>query len=377
MEKKARRAEKNSAPFLREAEKNRKQIEKLEKENNLLVQCRKNGWRDLSRELEECTKVLEEEAKSEKANLQKQLVTINKYVKKFQAQLEDVKPSATQIETLKEIMSEVELSINSLKEQQQLRLGELLKEECMCRQEITAFEKKIEMWKKNDQRPKTPSSVKSISLSRDLPPEVRELEVFQMKNGGIYGGWDQSDHQAFLKVWTKHSGHPAYKKEARLYLPGKTLEEIEQHEEWQQKLIHLQEIKKEAIQRWRASKHREVQLKIQSQNEAGRREKEAKNQVLQHKAEVERKKVAQRLEEWREQKRKIKLEAEQRLTEKIAKRRKEKEEHHQQQGIKNATETLGRLNMGREYGVENKETGRTHGEEERKKSGSRGHTLPK
>lgn len=41
-------------------------------------------------------------------------------------------------------------------------------------------------------------------------------------------------------------------------------------------------------------------------------------------AEVERKKVAQRLEEWREQKRKIKLEAEQRLTEKIAKRRKEK-----------------------------------------------------
>lgn len=37
----------------------------LEKENNLLVQCRKNGWRDLSRELEECSKVLEEEAKSE------------------------------------------------------------------------------------------------------------------------------------------------------------------------------------------------------------------------------------------------------------------------------------------------------------------------
>lgn len=40
-------------------------IEKLEKENNLLVKCKKNGWRDLSRELEECTKVLEEEAKSE------------------------------------------------------------------------------------------------------------------------------------------------------------------------------------------------------------------------------------------------------------------------------------------------------------------------
>lgn len=40
-------------------------IEKLEKENSLLVQCKKKGWRDLSRELEELTKVLEEEAKSE------------------------------------------------------------------------------------------------------------------------------------------------------------------------------------------------------------------------------------------------------------------------------------------------------------------------
>lgn len=110
-----------------------------------------------------------------------------------------------------------------------------------------------------------------------------------------------------------------------------------------------------AIQRWRASKNREVQLKIQSQKEAERRGKEARNQVLQHKsvssllkkrclaikilvcsfclmlvcssslrAEVERKEVAQRLEDWREEKRRIKLEAEQRLTENIEKRRKEK-----------------------------------------------------
>lgn len=40
----------------------------------------------------------------------------------------------------------------------------------------------------------------AVSLSKDLPPEVRALEVFQLKTGGLYGGWDQSDHQAFLKV---------------------------------------------------------------------------------------------------------------------------------------------------------------------------------
>lgn len=46
--------------------------------------------------------------------------------------------------------------------------------------------------------------------------------------------------------------------------------------------------------------------------------------LLSSRVEVERKEVAQRLEEWREQKRNIKLEAEQTLIEKIEKRRKEK-----------------------------------------------------
>lgn len=120
---------------------------------------------------------------------------------------------------------------------------------------------------------------------------------------------------------------------------------------WNVTLYNLQ-----AIQRWRASKNREAQIKIQSQTEAERRETEAKIQhkwVEEHlfktvtwlshlvcpfcfifvcssllRTEVERKEVAQRLEEWREQKRKIKLEAEQRLTEKIEKRRKEKVSFH-------------------------------------------------
>lgn len=35
---------------------------------------------------------------------------------------------------------------------------------------------------------------------RDLPAEVRALEAFLQKTGGPYGGWDQYDHQAFLKV---------------------------------------------------------------------------------------------------------------------------------------------------------------------------------
>lgn len=45
----------------------------------------------------------------------------------------------------------------------------------------------------------------------------------------------------------KHSGELGYRKEAKLYLPGRTMEEIEQHEEWHQELIYLQDRKKEVM----------------------------------------------------------------------------------------------------------------------------------
>lgn len=61
------------------------------------------------------------------------------------------------------------------------RLGELLKEESMCRQEITAFEKKIEMWKKNDQRPKTPSNVK-VSHLHPLPLQILPYHFSLLSN---------------------------------------------------------------------------------------------------------------------------------------------------------------------------------------------------
>uniref|UniRef100_A0A665VPH2 Coiled-coil domain containing 112 n=1 Tax=Echeneis naucrates TaxID=173247 RepID=A0A665VPH2_ECHNA len=236
------------------------------------------------------------------------------------------------IEKLNEIMSDVESSINTLKEEQRSCFEELLKEEKTCRQEIAAFEKKIENWsltlKSDPKLPTTPTVRKSKPPDKDLPAEVKALDIFLQKTGGPDGGWDQYDHQAFLKIWTKHSGQQVYRKEAKLYLPGKTLEEIEHHEEWFQELTHLQDKKRKAIKRWRASKYQEHQNRINSQEEAEeaeRRKKKAKSQALLHSTEQNRKKAAQQLEEWREQKRrKEKEEEEQRLAEEIQKRRREK-----------------------------------------------------
>ncbi|KAF7668115.1 hypothetical protein LDENG_00029210 [Lucifuga dentata] len=341
-----------AAQFVKEAERIRRQVEKLERERTLSVQKRTNSWTDVSAELGDYEKLLEDERNTEKMNLQKQLANIHNGVRKFQRQLTDVKPTPELIEKLKEIMSEVEISINNLKQKQRLCFEELLKEEKTCRQEINAYEKKIENWSiavKSDPRVPSAATVKfkCLNLSRDLPAEVRALESFLQKTGGPYGGWDQYDHQAFLKVWTKHSGRAAYRTEAKLYLPGKTLEEIQQHEEWHQELIDLQDRKREAIQRWKACRQQQRQTRIQSQEgaeEAKRREEEAKSQVQQHKTEEERREAKQRLEEWREEKRRREeQEEEQRLAEEIYKRRQAKEERRRQLEVKLTVEEQLRL----------------------------------
>ncbi|XP_037632644.1 coiled-coil domain-containing protein 112 isoform X1 [Sebastes umbrosus] len=368
-----RLARQRAAQFLREAETNRRQIEKLEKERTLSVQCRKNGWTDVPGEVEEYEKVLEQERNAEKINLQKQLVKIHNGVRKFQRQLIDVKPTPELIERLKEIMSEVEISINALKEDQRSCFEELLKEERTCRQEIAAYEKKIEnlsLAVKSDSKLHPAPTVKTKPPDRDLPAEVSALEAFLLKTGGPCGGWDQYDHQAFLKVWTKHSGQPAYRKEVKLYLPGKTLEEIEQHEDWHQELIHLQDKKREAIQRWKASKHQERQTRIQRQEEteeAGRREKEAKSQAHQHRTEEERREAMRRMEQWKEEKRRNEeQEEEQRLAEEIQMRRQAKEERRRQLEVKLTVEE--QLRLRRE---EEEEQGRRRREEEQREMDER------
>lgn len=106
------------------------------------------------------------------------------------------------------------------------------------------------------------------------------------------------------QAWTKHSGQPAYRNEAKLHLPAKTVEEIEQHEEWHRELSYLQDRKrqvgpwskrgtqsvflildlalKQAILHWKARKTQERQIWIQTQQEAEIREKEPKSQAHQH-----------------------------------------------------------------------------------------------
>ncbi|XP_026111025.1 coiled-coil domain-containing protein 112-like [Carassius auratus] len=264
--------------------------------------------------------------------VQQQLQKLRNGVFRFQEQLMDVKASPDVIEKLKETMTDIENSISVFKDTQHQSFEELLKEERTFSQEICAFEKKIDSWslpvKADVRRPRSDEK----SDWRNLPPELTALQTFLQQTGGRHGGWDEFDHHSFLKVWTKHSGKPSFRQEAKLYLPGRTEEDVRLHEEWFVELRRLQDAQREAIRKWRASKRRERELQRDRDEEP--REDEARC-LLKQKQEEERREASERLEAWRRRRtQQREEEREQRLRDQILQRRRDTEERRRQLEVK-------------------------------------------
>ncbi|MBN3286193.1 CC112 protein, partial [Polyodon spathula] len=264
-------------------------IAKLEKDQNAYIYVKKKDVRNEFGTLEDLELKLANNRNIEKAKLQQQLAKIHNSVKRFQRQLKDVKPTPEFVEKLKEIMEEVENAINVFKEEQRQSYEELMKEEKNSSQEIIALEKKFETWASAvSAAPKNcPSLLVKVPLDKtiedDLPAEVVEYEKFLQETGGRQGGWDDYDHQNFLKVWTKLNGKPGYMKEALLYLPGRTQEDIQLHENWYQEFLFLDESKKEKEE----ERTMEEKQHLREEAEKRRKAKEEQKRQLEVKLEVE------------------------------------------------------------------------------------------
>uniref|UniRef100_A0A4W4EU11 Coiled-coil domain containing 112 n=1 Tax=Electrophorus electricus TaxID=8005 RepID=A0A4W4EU11_ELEEL len=245
--------------------------------------------------------------------VQQQLQKIRNAVYRFQGQLIDVKPSP---------------DLNLIFMITLCSFEELLKEERTSWQEICALERKIHSWslivKKDNELPKVKPSLDN-KWREKLPLEVTAVEAFLQQTGGKLGGWDQYDHQSFLKVWTKHSGKPSYRTEVKLYLPGKTDQEIRLHEHWYIEFCCLQDKKKE-------SRDQEA--------EAERKDpKAAATDARRLRQEKERKEAAARLETWRNRRREQQEQVEeQRLREEVLQRKRQNEERRRQLEVKLAVE---------------------------------------
>ncbi|KAK9408347.1 coiled coil domain-containing protein [Crotalus adamanteus] len=132
--------------FIKTGNKLKNQLVNLEKDNNVLLFNKKSDFRMEYCILEELEHKLTKNRKTEKAKIQQKLTRIHSTVKGLQRQLKDVKPTPEFVDKLREMMEETETAISSFKEEQRQIYDELLREEKAATNEISALERKIEMW---------------------------------------------------------------------------------------------------------------------------------------------------------------------------------------------------------------------------------------
>ncbi|XP_072453305.1 coiled-coil domain-containing protein 112 [Notamacropus eugenii] len=296
--------------FIRTAEKLKNQVANIEKDKNGHLYNKKNDFRIDFIFLEELEHKLVISRKTERAKIQQHLTKIHNHVKRLQQQLKDVKSTPEFVEKLREMMEEVENAINTFKEEQRLVYEDLIKEEKITSNELSALERKIENWTLSNsgtERPfKAPSSRVPLDtvMPNNLPEEVVEFEKFLQQAGGRQGGWDDYDHQCFLRVRNKHKGKPSYMKEVLAYLPGRTEDEVQLHEKWYQKFLSLEERKKESIQKWKTKKQQEKKemLMVKEKSEEALRTHELQREESPKQRDEERKRQKLAIEAWKRQK---------------------------------------------------------------------------
>ncbi|NXI98558.1 CC112 protein, partial [Psophia crepitans] len=323
--------------FLRTAEKLKTQLANAEKDKNGHLYNKKSDFRVEYSILEELERSMTVSRKTEKAKILQQLSQIQNNVKTLQRQLKDVKPTPEFVDKLKEMMEEAENAINAFKEEQRQTYEQLLKEEKTAINELNVFERKVELWalgsSTTEKVSKLPSGRVSVgkTLENHLPEEVVEFERFLQRTGGRQGGWDDYDHQHFLKAWTKHKGRLSFVDEALEYLCGRTKEDIEEHDKWYQQFLILHERKKESIRKWKEKQQQEKRnLKEKEKSEKMLTEEWLQREEAQKQKAVEKRKRQQAaIEAWKEQKA-IALAMEQELQLKLEEEKEKKQQKERQ-----------------------------------------------
>ncbi|KAM6224301.1 coiled-coil domain-containing protein 112 [Rhynchocyon petersi] len=325
--------------FVRTAEKLKTQVINLEKDKHSHFYNQKNDFRVEYSMLEELENKLIISRKTEREKIQQQLAKIHNNVKRLQHQLKDVKPTPDFVEKLREMMEEIENAINTFKEEQRLIYEELIKEEKTTNNELSAISRKMELWALGNSETERAFQIMANKVpidkvaSNTLPEEVVEFEKFLQQTGGRQGGWDDYDHQNFLKVRNKYKGKPVFMDEVLEHLPGKTQDDVQQHEKWYQKFLTLEERKKESIKKWKTKQQQKKEeiFKVKEKIDDVPISYLNKQEENQKQKEEERKKQKLAVEAWKKQK-SIELSmktAAQLRAEEEKERKRQKEHQHQ------------------------------------------------
>ncbi|XP_062516857.1 coiled-coil domain-containing protein 112-like [Corticium candelabrum] len=285
----------------------------LERETAIHLYNKRSEFRHEYCDLEETDGRMTEGRKQEKAKLKLQLSRVHTSVSRFRRSLQDAKPSSDLVQKLKEMMEEIETSILSFKNHQREIYEMLSKEEKVVSQEVSAFEKRIYSWSSRDAVGDAiamkPKKVQTAESKEEMPPAVTAFERFLQQTGGHQGGWDDYDHQTFLRIYKTHKGNPVFLTTALAVLPGHSEDDIMEHVQWYSEYLTLKDSQKEAIRKWKDMKQSEkaemlikgeaeeqrtlVNLDQKKQERMDKERAERLSKVASYKAEQELKRLAE------------------------------------------------------------------------------------
>ncbi|EDO36619.1 predicted protein [Nematostella vectensis] len=310
--------------FFEKFEQIEREFTAIEKECNGVLFCHKSEFRKEHCVLEEIQIKADNDRKSERQNLRQQLGKIRSNVDKFQRELMDVKASPAFVQKLKEMMEDIEESIMHFKDQQREYYDTLLQDERTLIKELAATEKKFESWSPLPPPITTAVGAKKGAVSASLPPAVAAFERFLLQTGGHQGGWDDYDHNMFLKLKAQHKTRDAFLNAAEVSIPGQNLSDLRQHLDWYTEYLSLKESKKLAIQEWKHEKQAEKQDGV-NKTETEVEEEEARRQKREELFEKERAERLARLGDYKAQRKLDKAKREEARLKEEMQKAKEKE----------------------------------------------------
>uniref|UniRef100_A0A2C9LG35 Coiled-coil domain-containing protein 112 n=1 Tax=Biomphalaria glabrata TaxID=6526 RepID=A0A2C9LG35_BIOGL len=296
--------------LLREIQKLNVQIQALEREKFTHIYSKRSEFRQDFTPLEDEELKMTDERQTEKIKTKQQLEKISQMVKKFHRELRDVKPTPEFVEKLKMIMEEIEGTISTFKEQQKVKYDELMRFERTFFQELEQLESKFESWNqaseseiKISSAPSARSLASDMDVTKNLPPEVAAFDKFVAQSGGHRGGWDEHDHQTFVRYRNMYKGRIVFLDHVKPLLPVRTESEIREHETWYQEYLFLKDNKKYAIRKWREKKEEEREDAVtQVEEELVKAKEEERKRGQQTESAEEKIERCKQLNAWRVQK---------------------------------------------------------------------------
>ena len=310
-----------------------KNSQKLKKEADLLLKDKdrtffaaKSVLRDEIAEIEDIQRELEQKNESSSrgffsgiTRIKRQVVEVSKKIHSFVEATKSEGISSDYdhiVSSLQKAADLVNVEILDFKEKSRLEYEELLQLEKALTNEIEYSSNKFNQWE--IEIPKTTKpSLKSITEPNDLPPLKQELVNIDkeiQESGGQYLGWDDVDHTEFIKLWNKHKNRmtPAFLQAAANILHLHDIDSIKEHAQRYQIWLGLNDKKKEVLQQWREEKKK---MKVVDDVEIEEKKPKTRPQSAFE--------AKQKLNEWRERREKMKENEEEQKKEEERKKKEE------------------------------------------------------